>query len=200
MHETIIGNAYGHWLRRLVHVAILLIPIIYYWYGPNLQQWLGITPDQIISLIVMLAVIFEIIRLRNGWLILGQRHYEKNHVSAFAWTVMSTGLVLLIAPKIGQHHAAIGLPLLWSLAFADPIMGELRRAVVGPGWVFFIGIVIVLLVWLAGYFWLGSPWYLLPIVVPVTVAAEWIKSNTIDDNALMLLVPLACIILLLPWH
>ena len=99
----------------------------------------------------------------------------------------------------GTHPGAIGIPLVWSLALGDPTLGETRRLNWSFTWVIVSGLVVVTVVWVSCVFWLGTPWYLVIICVPLIVACELPKLSWIDDNAVMLLVPLSCLLILQPW-
>ncbi len=195
-----IKNKYeGFYFRRFIHYSIALIPFIYYWYGPLLNHNFRITSNEIVSLIVFLVMFFEIMRLKFKWRIYGQRPYEQKRISAVMWTVLGIGIVLLQAPKIGVHGAAISAPIIWSLAFGDPALGDARLYHAHPKLVIAIGILVVGLIWILSAIWLHTPWLLVPILIPVCVFAESINSSHIDDNATMLLIPLAAIFLLSPF-
>lgn len=200
MSQTIIGGSLGYWSRRIIHIAIGLIPIIYYWERVRVEKFFILSMDQIISIIVALVIALDIIRQKRGWLIFGQRHYEVKQFSAFAWTIFSVGLVLLAAPKIGVNGASIGMPLIWALCLTDPLMGEFRKKRFSTATILLCGSIVVASVWLISIIWLGSPWWFIIFIVPITVMAEWYKMSWIDDNAVILLLPLAIIFFLLPWR
>lgn len=189
----------GHFFRRLLHFLIMIVPIFYYSYGATFSQKLSLAPEQLVSLLVILTLLFESLRLINRWQIFGQRDYEMESISAAAWTVFAMGLVLLQAPKIGVYGGALGIPLIVSFCFADPIMGEMRLIGASCGKVIFSGALAVSLVWIACVFLLGTPWWIIPMIVPLTVAAELPNLPWVDDNAVMLLVPLGAVLLLAPW-
>lgn len=198
LHQTQ-GGTTGHWFRRLIHLTMAIVPVIYYWFATSIADFFHLTINQIVSLCILIILLLETFRLYQGWTVFGQRDYEAKQISAFAWSGFSVCLVLLIAPKFGLHGAAIGAPLIWSMGFADPLMGECRRKNDANYWSLIAGFIVVALVWLFAIFYLHTPWLLLPFIAPLTVFAESIKTNVIDDNALMLLVPLAAIFILLPW-
>lgn len=193
------GGLLGHWTRRMIHLSLILVPIFYYWgnqYFPILSDPLR---NQIVSGIVIIILFFEFVRFKKGWRLFGQRDYEAKQISALAQTALSIGIVLLIAPKIGLYQAAIGAPLIWSLALTDPLMGELRRQNISYYWILNLGLLCTTLVWGFSVFFLHTPMILLPFVIPLIILGEITKTRLIDDNALMIFFPLIAIVLLTPW-
>jgi len=127
-----VGGMGGHLFRRAVHLAMAVLPLIYYWHGGHISDIFRITPPQFASAVVLILITAEVVRLKFGITIVGQREYEAHQISALAWGAIGVGLVLLIAPEAGLKGAAYGAPLIWSLTFVDPLMGELRRADATP--------------------------------------------------------------------
>jgi hypothetical protein len=72
-------------------------------------------------------------------------------------------------------------------------MGEARRHHWPTPLILLIGLAIATGVWLLAVLWLGAPAWLLPFIPPLTILGEWFKLPLIDDNAVMLLLPLAFI-------
>ena len=194
-----VGGMGGHLFRRAVHLAMAILPLIYYWHGEHISDIFGITPPQFASAVVLILITAEAVRLKTGSTIVGQREYEAHQISALAWGAISVVLVLLIAPEGGLKGAAYGVPLIWALTFVDPLMGELRRADAAPRTVAVAGVVACALVWGGSGFWLGTPLWRALLMAPVTVAAEWPRLRWIDDNGMMVLVPLPLLLLLHPW-
>jgi hypothetical protein len=200
MSQTIIGGSLGYWSRRIIHIAIGFIPILYYWEKTPVENFFLLSLEQIISIIVVLIITLDIARQKRGWLIFGQRHYEAKQFSALAWTTFAVGLVLLSAPKIGVNDAGVGAPIIWALCLTDPLMGEFRKKKFSKAIILLSGSLVVTSIWLISVIWLATPWWFIIFLVPVTVMAEWFKIPGIDDNAVILLLPLAVIFFLLPWQ
>lgn len=194
-----VGGMGGHLFRRAVHLAMAILPWIYYWHGDYIAEIFRVTPTQFASAVVLILITAEAVRLKIGFTIVGQREYEAHQISALAWGAIGVGLVLLVAPQAGLKGAAYGLPLVWSLTFVDPLMGELRRADAAPRTVAIAGVVACALVWVGCGFWLGTPLWLALLMAPLTVAAEWPRLRWIDDNGMMVLIPLTLLLLLHPW-
>ncbi|MEE2812353.1 MAG: hypothetical protein VX627_04940, partial [Candidatus Thermoplasmatota archaeon] len=93
----------------------------------------------------------------------------------------------------------LAYPLILSLTFGDPAMGEARRFGRSAREVFMVGTLVVFLTWLVCWHLLGTPLFLAFIMAPLTTAAEWPKLKWIDDNATMTLIPLAAVLFMLPF-
>jgi hypothetical protein len=78
-------------------------------------------------------------------------------------------------------------------------MGEARRMGLDNRSVYAIGAVICGLIWLlCGYFF-GTPYWMALLMGPLTMVAELPKLKWIDDNATMVLIPLAAVLLIAPF-
>ena len=121
----------------------------------------------------------------DGLTVFGQRDYEANQVSALAWGAVGVGFVLLLVP-----HEAYAWPLIASLSFGDPLMGELRRKGVEDRQVMIYATLFLLLIWLASSVLFGTPRDGV-FARPGLHAGRVPRLTYIDDNATMLLIPLA---------
>ncbi|MGY8692480.1 MAG: hypothetical protein ACKVHF_05910, partial [Candidatus Poseidoniales archaeon] len=109
---------------------MFIIPIIYYTMGENIASNLNLNIDQLVSIIFISILILEIIRLKFGIVIIGQREYESSQISALAWGALSVSLVFLIVPNgdmEGIKSGLYGIPIIFGLTFVDPLMGEIKR-------------------------------------------------------------------------
>ncbi len=182
------GGAPGHIARRFFHLSLMLVPFIFY----RFLMQVFFPPALHIALIIFLflVILFEFVRIRLGIVLFAQRLHEATHFSAFGWTMLSLGLVLLFSPSPAYSFAII-----ISCALADPLLGELRARQVNSRKIISSGLLVVLLVWsVVAYFChIAYLWALL--MAPVTIAVEWPSLKWIDDNALMMLVPLIIVFL-----
>ena len=194
-----IGGLSGHLFRRFIHLAMVIIPIIYYWQGESISSFTGLEPKQIVSICAFAIIISEVIRLRIGIVVFGQREYESSQLSAFFWGGTSVCLTLLIAPEEGINGAAYGLPLILSLTIIDPLLGELRRANVSTRKVIIYGYLSTLAIWIYCAYLVETPYVIAPFVSALVVASEWPRLPWIDDNATMILIPLGFLMLLSPF-
>jgi len=151
-----IGGMSGHLFRRFFHLGMFIIPVLYFEYGETVAEKIGMTLDEVVATFVLVAVIGEMIRLKLGFTVFGQREYESKQVSALAWGALAIGLVLLITPT--EEYA---YPLIFSLTFGDPFMGELRRKGMESKNVILAACIFVLGIWLACWYAFGTPLILL---------------------------------------
>jgi hypothetical protein len=191
-----VGGMGGHLLRRLTHISMSLIPWLYYWHGESISEMLGVTPSMFVFVVVSLITVAEVIRLKIGFTIIGQRAYEAHQLSALFWGAIGVGLALALSPLAGVMGAALGAPLVFGLSFGDPVMGEARRAGKEPKIVFIAGLMVVYICWLLSWNFLETPLIFALIIPPIQVAAEWPRLRWIDDNGTMILIPLFVVIIL----
>jgi hypothetical protein len=181
------GGQYAHVARRVIHLSIILIPILYYYFLFPLFSKTQLTTALIAFL--CLVMLFEFIRVRFRIVLFAQRLHEATHFSAFGWTMLSICFIFLLSPSPAYSFAII-----ISCALADPLLGELRARQIEKWKIESAGVCVVLIVWLAvAYFYhIAYAWAFL--MAPITVAVEWPSFKWIDDNALMMLVPLGIIV------
>lgn len=195
--QKVLARPQHHYLRRSIHLTVAIYPFLYYWYKDIISAFLRVDVNYLIVLLVIAVLIIDSFRIRKRRLIISQREYEKHVISSLAWTTVAVSFVLLFAPRIGVQGAGIGVPLILSLAVADPLMGESRILNCPKYIVALVGLVSVALVWLVSFFYLQTPWQLIPLIAPLTVAAEMYSVAWVDDNAMMLLVPLLVLMIIL---
>jgi hypothetical protein len=179
------GGLVAHLFRRLVHLASIFVLWLYYHFG---------TPELVLGCLAV-VLILELIRLNRGWSIFGQRPYEKGRLSAFAWSAMGIALVLLLLPE--KRYA---VPIICAYAIGDPLLGELRCAQLNKILVIIAGILVIAAIWYGAHLYFGTPLWLLWVMAPLTVAAEWPRLSWVDDNFLMQAVPLLFILILRYFH
>jgi len=189
-----VGGLKAHILRRMFHLSMAFIPWIFYEYGDEIGVDLSISKERFASLVLMIIIIGEIIRLKLGFVVFGQRQYEANQVSALAWGGFSVGLVLLMF-----EEAKYGYPLIFSLTFIDPLLGEARRMGLDKTKVNIIGVTGAAMIWIICWHFVGTPLLLTVIMAPLVVAAESPRLKWIDDNATMLLIPAAALLIISVW-
>ena len=190
-----VGGMYGHIFRRMFHLAMSLIPLVYYEFGEKLADYLSIDTMQLVSAITIIIVFSEAARLKLGITIFGQRDYESRQVSALAWGGFAVGITFLTLPDSPE----LVWPLILSLSLGDPFLGELRRKGFDSRPVFIYGSIFLAMVWIGCFMVVDTPIWLAFVMAPMCVAAEWPRLRWIDDNATMLLIPLAAVIMLAPW-
>jgi hypothetical protein len=177
-------------IRRVLHLSMGLVPWLYYWHDMVVAHSLGLPKQAVVLIVLLIILLLDCVRLRTKITIIGQRHYENHRLSSAAWASLGITVVLLFTPEIGRHGAALGLPLIVSMALVDPLLGELRQrqkgnTVLGT----LIGIMAAYLIWGVSYYYLYTPFWLVLIIPPMTVLAERPNFPRWDDDFLMLIVP-----------
>ena len=198
-----VGGRKGHIFRRFFHISMIAIPWLYYVHGEAIGDLVSLSPTQFISMFGLVAILLESLRIKFGILIVGQREYEKHQTSALAWGALSIVLTLVaLSPWEGSgntHAGWLTIPIILSLALGDPSMGEARRMGLDNRTVYAIGTIVCGLIWLACGYFFGTPYWMALLMGPLTMAAELPKLKWIDDNATMLLIPLATVLLIAPF-
>lgn len=181
----------AHIFRRAVHLSNLMFLWIYYQFGESIAGFFRLDLPHLIWMLLGSILAFEMLRLWRGWTIFGQRHYERHCISALAWGALGTVLVLLFAPG-----KAFAVPIISTYAVCDPLLGELRRKHLAVIAVVAVGLVSIGGIWWLSHLFLATPGWLIFLMAPATLAAEWPSLKWIDDNALMQLIPLIIICLI----
>ncbi len=193
--EHSVGGLSGHIARRAFHISMAIIPWLWFEHGETIAGAFNISMAQFASAVIISFAIAEAVRLKLGITVFGQRDYESKQVSALAWGTFAIGIAFLTIPDSPE----LVYPLVLSLSFGDPFLGELRRREFNSQQVFLGGTIFIALIWGVGWHLLGTPLFMVPLMAPICVAAEWPRLRWIDDNATMLLIPLAVVLLLIPW-
>jgi len=210
-----IGGRRGHICRRFCHIFLsCLSPLLFFWLPALAESVFRIDaemgPMKLISILVALNITVELLRLKCGVLNYGMRTYERNILSAQFWGGMGICLVLLGSPArpdfngeygIFKHRIWIGGPLLWSMGIVDPFIGELKRKGFSLNFRSLIGCMMCATIFIVSTLnGLGTPWWFSLVYPPIIVFAEFAGGLVrIDDNGLMLIVPLLMTYVFLPW-
>ncbi len=190
------GGRFGHWLRRLTHLALAAVPCFYY---DLIPAWGGRGRAASVLVAVCLGgalLTFEAVRLRYGLLVIGQRGYERARLSGAAWTVAS-GLVVLLTGELLTRQLARSLayPVFVTAAVIDPLMGECRRRYGSAVCARVVGLVAALAIWVAGWWLVGTPAPAVVVGAAVAVLAEGPWVAPLDDNGTVILLPWAAALL-----
>ena len=203
--EHSVGGFGGHAFRRLTHVSMAPLLLIYYTRGDDLAGYFSVELDELVSYVFLLVLVIEIVRLRFGIVIVGQREYESKQISAFAWGAFAVCLALLVTGMevfesgSGIKSGIYGIPLIFGLTFVDPLMGEIKRQKQDMRLAITTGLAASYAIWVGCSFWLGTPLWICILLAPLTVLGELPRVKYIDDNATMILLPLSFLLLLSPF-
>ena len=197
-----IGGMGGHAFRRLTHVSMASIPYLYYVHGSTISSYFSLQAREFVSVICVLILVTEAVRLRTGIVIVGQREYESSQISALAWGALAVALAILIAPEGengGMGAGKYGAPIILGMTLVDPVMGEAKRKMKDLRAAIILGLVVSYAVWVGCHFWIGTELIAALLLAPLTVLGELPPTRAIDDNATMVLFPLVGLVLLLPF-
>ena len=197
-----VGGFGGHAFRRLTHISMAVVPFLYYIHGDRISSWFFLDPTQFVSCFCFLILVIELVRLKTGIVIVGQREYESNQISALAWGTIAVASALLIAPEgdgSGIESGIYGIPLILGMTIVDPLMGEVKRLKRDLNMAIYLGIFVSYTIWLTCYFWIGTDLIAAILLAPLTVLGELTSSKLIDDNATMVLFPLCGLVFLSPF-
>ena len=197
-----VGGMGGHAFRRLTHVSMASIPYLYYVHGERISSYFSLQAREFVSVICILILVIELVRLKTGIVIVGQREYESSQISALAWGALAVALAILIAPDgdNGTMEAGkYGAPIILGMTLVDPVMGEIKRTKKNLRTAVFTGLIVSYIVWIGCHFWIGTELIAALLLAPLTVLGEILPTREIDDNATMVLFPLAGLVLLLPF-
>lgn len=185
------GGYFGHWCRRILHLCMILIPVVYLFYAHTIARFCSMTPVQLVLVILGIVIIAEIIRIHYRIVLFAQRQHEAEHISSFTWGVIALGFVLICVPE-----PIYAIPIVAGCAIGDPLMGECRRFNLPTAVIIVYAIGVVALIWFICRLWMPMPWWLPLVMAPVTVFAELPNLRWIDDNALMQLAPLVLMLII----
>jgi hypothetical protein len=176
-----------HLFRRLFHLTGSLY-LVYYLLPnellPGFFKWYGVV------ILVAVALIIEAIRIKTGKLVFGMRKYESKQISAYAWFAMGLGIALLFFDMI------FVIPVVIGMATIDPVIGEIRyrKKKFYP----IIPFILYAIIMFTCFFLLSYKpfWALAPLTVVGTSVAIYAESwniKEVDDDFLMVMVPLLAI-------
>lgn len=187
--NTTKGGLGGHILRRSIHVSMAALPLLYYQYGVIFASRLGFSSRVLLLVLLLGLCALEGMRLWFGVICIGQRPYETKRVSSFTFGAFGIIVVLLCTQQM------YAIPIIFSCALVDPLMGELRELL--PYYLTaIIGMLTVWGIWTMCHWYLSTPELLAYVMGPLIVLLEKPNYYWIDDNLLMQLVPL-CIVRML---
>ena len=177
-----------------------IIPFAYYLWGDEIAGFVNLKPREFVIAVFGSFILIEAIRVNMKIVIIGQREYEANQISALGWGAFAVCLALILAPQEGEGLEAgkYTIPLICGLTFVDPIMGEVKRAKKGMKAAIIVGLVVSYSVWMISVTLFSTPFLAALFLAPLTVAGEVPRVTWIDDNATMILLPLSVLLLMSP--
>ncbi|MFO7618742.1 MAG: hypothetical protein R6W91_03700 [Thermoplasmata archaeon] len=179
---------HGHIFRRIFHLSGPLV--LLYYVSPDPFLWISKNGWVLLGLTGLL--ILEAIRLYTGRVFFGLREYESGQISAYAWGGIGVAIALLLFPMPFVICAIVGV------CWADPLIGEMRkrkRMLLYPTLplIIYFLIVSICLMFFSDIKWI--PIFLLAFAGSMTAIAIEKPKWPVDDDFLMLIVPLVAMTL-----
>jgi hypothetical protein len=181
----------GALLRRLVHISAPAFLLYYVLPDP---LWEGGPPKEVgLLLVFIVALTFELLRLLLNFKVVGMRSYESEQISAGAWSAIALTFTFLFFP----YQYAV--PVVIGMAWIDPLIHYLRKwkSKLYPP----LPLALYFLITIVSLSILMTPTLLTLIAALVgtvlAIAAESYKTKYVDDDFLMIVVPLVGIALVL---
>jgi len=175
----------AHLFRRAFHLCAPLFLV--YYLIPEDMWGLGISREIFLLIVFLILMIFESVRLATGRVFFGLRDYEKKQLSAYAWASIGITIAFLFFPPVFVICAVVGL------GWTDPLIGELRRkwkkgypAI--PLAVYFL--IIMACLQLFSEIPLFVQLFMASLTAAVAIIVEGPRIKQIDDDFLMLVIPL----------
>jgi hypothetical protein len=169
--------------RRFVHMCAPVFLV--YYLVPN-DCWIGV-PKNIALLVILLVVLLsDFVRILLGLGFYGLRSYECARISAYSWASLAFAIAFI------AFRFELVVPVIFGMAWIDPLCGYLRKKKKGYPLVPIIAYAI--LAFLILYFL--SDFYILKVVIlavvgsTVAIASEYPNLKHMDDDFLMVIMPL----------
>ncbi len=175
-------------LRRIVHLSTPVFLVYYFLPSP---LWPGGPSKEIGLLLALMAtMIFELARLLLGFRVPGLRPYESEQISAAAWAAIALTFSFLLFP------IELTAPVIFGMALVDPAISVVRRTEWYPWLPYALHLAIMLAV-IGLMVPLDLRWIISAAAASTAaIAAEGIKTSYVDDDSLMIVVPLLVLFVL----
>ena len=181
----------GHIARRIFHLSAPIV-FIYYLFP---EDFFGFGRQNFLILIFVLMMVHEANRLRKKKVYFGMRDYEATQLSAYAWASIGVFIALMFFPPL------FVIPAITGIGWTDPLIGEMNRRKM-KGYPYIPLLVYFLITFFSFLLFSGplefdmeiSTMFILAIVGSVVaIAAEKPTIKYVDDDFLMMIVPLVVI-------
>lgn len=175
-------------LRRIVHLSTPVFLVYYFLPSP---LWPGGPSKEVGLLLALIAtMVFELVRLLRGFRVPGLRPYESEQISAAAWAAIALTFSFLLFP------IELTAPVIFGMALVDPVISMVRRTKWYPWLPYALHLAIMLAV-LGLLVPLDARWVIASAAASVAaIAAEGVKTSYVDDDSLMIVVPLLVLFIL----
>jgi hypothetical protein len=186
--EVTKGKIFGHIIRRLIHIfCIVSITFLYYHFLPYFTEY----KYYVLLLSLLTLSLFECIRIKCRWVLLGMREFEAKTVCSAAWSIFGLIFIFLFAPAASYTY-----PVAVLAAVIDPLSGELKGRMPVSVLICLLFVVAMLLWFFVAHRLFAWPMLYGVLVVSVTILMDFIKWQKLDDNFTMLVAPFITLSLL----
>lgn len=171
-------------VRRLVH---LCLPVFLLYYIIPDDTWIGIDKRLVLLGALFVFIIFEFLRLAYQIRVFGTREYEMDNMAAYLWAGIGFTVAFLL------FDYALVVPAILGMAWIDPLSGFLRSRKSGLyPWLPFASYLVLAAVALivVSSFAPLSIIFIAAAGAASGIAAEHKRVRFVDDDFLMLVVPL----------
>jgi len=172
---------YAQVVRRVIHISSPVF-LIYYFLPEEIA---GVPKRFGVILVMILTLWLDGIRILKGWVIPGARPYEKHRISSASWAGLGMMVAFLYFPE------EYVVPVLFGMAWIDPMMGEIRkRTDVNP---VVIAIPVYMVLFVSIYSFFSISWNTLLFGVIASLSACTIEHYGplwLDDDFSMVFIPL----------
>ena len=179
---------HGHIARRLFHLSAPIVLI--YYFIPD--DFLIIGREKLLIVVFSLIMFSEISRLIRKKVYFGMREYEANQISAYGWATIGVFISIMFFPQL------FVIPAITGIGWTDPLIGEMnKRKMKGYP---MIPLIVYFLITFFSFFLFAEPlgyemeislMAILAVVgAVVAIAVEKPRIKQIDDDFLMMVVPL----------
>ena len=171
-------------VRRLVHICL---PLFLLYYAVPDDTWIGIDKKLVLLGALLLFLVFELLRLGYQIRVFGTREYEMDNMAAYLWAGIGFTVAFLL------FDFALVVPAVLGMAWIDPLNGFLRsrKSRLYP-WLSFASYLVLAAIALCVVSSFAPPSIVLIAAAGAAsgIAAEQKRIRFVDDDFLMLVVPL----------
>jgi hypothetical protein len=177
--------------RRVLHI---FSPIFLVYYFVPEDTWIGLAKEVLLLVILLAVLVSELVRIIFRPRIFGLKHFEQKQISAYVWASFGFAMAFLL------FESVLVVPVIFGMAWIDPLCGWLRRKKRGYPLVPLVGYAVMMMFTLL----LISDFSLPKVIMmglassPVAIASEYPNLRYMDDDFTMVFFPLLALALLNP--
>jgi len=174
--------------RRVLHMCA---PVFLIYYLVPDDCWIGVPKTIALLVILLVVVLSDFLRILFGFRFFGLRPYERTRISAYAWASLGFALAFLLSNPV------LVVPVIFGMAWIDPLCGWLRKKKVGYPLIPLNAYAIMMFLALFALSDFTVPKIIVLALVGsmVAIGAEYPNLKHLDDDFTMVLFPLLALAL-----